>query len=119
MRQLSYNIANYKINGTHECEYTPGTRALIKDSGSGFIHLSGFHSHASGPHSSGLRLVPMIDTYTVVPLEIGMASIFLPLVPLIGAPRGKTMSCWALWQVRKVFTKDFVGHNDYLLSDVE
>lgn len=76
---------------TYRCEYTPGIRVLIKESGSGFNHLSGFHSYASGPHISGLRLDPMIDTYTRVPLGIGRTLISLPLVPLIGTARGKTM----------------------------
>ena len=77
---------------THKCEYTPGIRALITDSGIGFDHLSGFHSSTSGPQNSGLRLAPRMDTVTFVPLGIGMASISLPLVPLIGTARGNTMS---------------------------
>ena len=66
------------------------------DSGRGFDHLSGFHSCASGPHNWGLRLDPMMVAIICVPLGIGIASISLPFLPLIGAPRGKIMSWRAL-----------------------
>ena len=45
----------------------------------------------------------MMDPITFVPLGIGIASICLPLIPLIGTARGKTMSRSALCQVRKAF----------------
>ena len=112
---MSYDIKNCRNKTTHKCEYTPGTRALVTDSGIGFDHLSGFHSYASGPHNSGLRLVPRMDTVTIVPLGIGMESISLPLVPLIGNERGNTMSRVVLYQVRKAFTKIF--RSDYLPSE--
>jgi hypothetical protein len=42
-----------------------------------------------------------MDTVTFVPLGIGMASISLPLVPLIGIARGNTMSRTVLWSDEK------------------
>ena len=115
VRWMSYTYIS-RSHVTYKCEYTPGIRALIKESGSEFNHLSGFHSYESDPHISGLRLHPMMDTNTSVPLGIGIAWISFPFIPLIGTARGNTISRTTLCQWHWIKQKWKSMHSDYLLS---
>ena len=52
---------------THRLEYTPGILASVTLSGRGDSQRSGFHSNASAPHMSLLRLALMMEMMIGVP----------------------------------------------------
>ena len=116
----SVNLLVYYWAGTHIPEYIPGYFASFSASlpntplfhsspplsptSSGWAcstfgdsHLSGFHSHASRPHTVSSRLAAAMPTTSPWFFATGIEWIVLPSVPTMGRSRGSVVGLRALF----------------------
>ena len=84
--------SHMKKKDTHKLEYTPGILASVTLLGSGFNHLSGFHSYASSPHTALFLFDSRIPMWIVVSFGTMISWISFPSLPWMGVERGITMA---------------------------
>lgn len=95
-RASAYSLSATRGTTTHRFEYTPGIAALSTAAGRGFSHRSGFHSCASGPQRSSVRLHAQMARKRFVPLGMVSSDMSVPSIPRTGCESGRTVSFDAL-----------------------
>ncbi|PSR84004.1 hypothetical protein PHLCEN_2v5555 [Hermanssonia centrifuga] len=96
LREVSITRDCYRVIDAYRLEYTPGIRASLTASGSGWSQRSGFHSRASAPQIALLLLHDRLPTAISVPLGTTTSFINEPSNPRTGLANGMITSCTVL-----------------------